>query len=169
MIARLVVSVLILFGLSLVQATWLPAIAILGAHPDLGLLTVVWLAYRNGPVEGCSSAFISGLIDDAMSASPLGFNALVKTATAWIASLLHGSVHIDRVLMPVLLGATATIAKALMTTVLAFLFGGRLESYDFAGRVLWVEAGYNAVLAPILFALLGGIFAMVDSRRRSRT
>ena len=167
MMLRLLISVGILVGLSLVQATWLPAIAILGAKPDLGLLAAVWFAYRNGPVEGCSAAFISGLVDDAMSAAPLGFNAAVKTMAAWLSSFLHSSVQLDRFLMPLLLAAGATVFKAVFSSLLSILFGGGLESYDLAGRVLWIEVGYNAVLAPFLFAVLGWIFTLVDSRRRA--
>ncbi|HUX36899.1 MAG TPA: rod shape-determining protein MreD [Rectinemataceae bacterium] len=167
MMLRLVVSVVILVGLSLIQATWLPSIAILGARPDLGLLAVVWLAYRNGPVEGSAAGFISGLVDDAMSAAPFGFNAAVKTLSAWLASFLHGSIQLDRVIMPVLLGAATTLFKAVWSTFLALLFGNQLASYDFGGRILWVETAYNAVLAPILFAILGGIFSIVDSKRRN--
>ena len=165
MIVRLIVSIAILFTLSLLSASWLSVISILGARPDLGLLAVTWLAYRNGPVEGSSAAFLSGLFDDAMSAAPLGFNAAIKTLIAWIASFLHGSVHLDRIIMPVFVGAAATLLKAAWTTFLALLFGGTLESYNFAGRKLWIEVGYNAFLAPILFALLGVIFNIVDARR----
>ncbi len=165
MIFQMLISIVVLIGLSLVSATWLSAISIFGARPDLGLLAVVWLAYRNGPIEGSSAAFVSGLFDDAMSAAPLGFNAAVKTMVAWIASFLHGSVHLDRILMPFLVGAAATFIKALWSTMLSFLFGGKLESYDFMGRALYIEAAYNAVLAPILFAVLGGIFSLIDAHR----
>ena len=163
---RLIFSVILLAALSLVSATWMPSVAILGVRPDLGLLAIVWIAYRTGPIEGSSAAFVSGLIDDAMSSAPLGFNAAVKTMMAWIASFLHGSVHIDRILMPFFIGAGSTILKALWSTFLAFLFGGRLRSYDFAGKNLWIEVGYNAVLAPVLFALLGAAFSFVENRRR---
>lgn len=166
MMLRVLLSILLLGILSLVQATWLGPVAILGVRPDLGLLAVVWLAYRNGPVEGCSSAFVSGLIDDALSAAPFGFNAAVKTLGAWLASFLHGAVQLDHVLMPLLLGAGATLFKALWASFLALLFGGRLETYDFAGRLLWIEVGYNALVAPFLFALLGLLFSLVDARRR---
>jgi len=166
MMVRLIFSIILLAGISLISATWIPAIAILGVRPDLGLLAVVWLAYRTGPVEGSSVAFVSGLIDDAMSAAPLGFNAAVKTMMAWIASFLHGSVHLDRILLPFLLGAGSTVIKALWSTFLSLLFGGRLRSYDFAGKTLWIEVGYNAVLAPLLFAILGGLFSLVENRRR---
>lgn len=165
MMLRLIFSIILLAAISLVSATWVPAIAVLGVRPDLGLLTVVWLAYRTGPVQGSSAAFASGLIDDAMSAAPLGFNAAIKTMMAWVASFLHGSIQLDRILMPFFIGAGATLLKALWSSFLALLFGGRLRAYDFAGRMLWIEVAYNALLAPLLFAILGGMFTFIENRR----
>lgn len=166
MMLRLTVSIVLLVGLSLIQAAWLSPIAILGVRPDLGLLAVAWLSYRNGPVEGSSVAFVTGLIDDAMSAAPLGFNAAVKTLCGWLVSFLHGSVHLDRFLMPLLLGTGVTVFKGLWVGLLAILFGGRIEAYDLAGRTFWIEVAYNAIAAPVLFLVLSGIFSLVDGRRR---
>ncbi len=155
MIRTILFSSLLLLGCSFIQSTWLGAIAILGVVPDLALVALIWISYKNGLVEGPVSGFLSGLAEDAISAAPFGFNAFVKTLVAALAGLLHGSFYIDRLLFPFVLGVAGTLAKAVGAGFLALLFGGGLQSYDFLGRSLWLEAAYNGVAAPIVFLLLG--------------
>jgi rod shape-determining protein MreD len=100
------------------------------------------------------SGFLAGLVEDFLSASPLGFHAFVKTAVAAAASLLHGSFYIDKLLLPLLLGIVGTLAKAIAAGALYLLFGPVIHAYSFADRVLWVEAAYNGLLAPLVFLLL---------------
>jgi rod shape-determining protein MreD len=166
MILRIALNVAVLVGITLIQTTWLSAIALFGAKPDLGLLAVVWMAYRHGPVIGSSAAFISGLIDDAVSAAPLGFNAFVKGVVAWASSFLHGALEFDRILMPLLLGAVATLLKAFAALFLHTLFGGGIETYDLLSSILWTEVAYNAVLAPVLFWFLRIAYDLVEGTRR---
>lgn len=166
MMLHVAFSTLILIALTLVQTTWLAPIAIFGARPDLGLLAMVWMAYRNGPVVGVSSGFISGLVDDVMSAAPLGFSAFIKSLLSWAASFLHGSIELDRVLMPMLLGAASTLAKAGASLFLGLMFKTSVETYDLLGRRFWVEVAYNALLAPLLFLLLGLLFRLIDGERK---
>lgn len=154
MIRTVVLSSLLLIVCSFVQSTWLGAISVLGATPDLALLVLIWVSYKNGLVEGPASGFIAGLAEDAISASPLGFNAFIKTFVASLSGLLHGTFFIDKVFFPLLLGAAGTLVKALGAAVLSLLFGARVQSYDFLDRRLWIEAAYNALVAPIVFLLL---------------
>jgi rod shape-determining protein MreD len=155
MIGKIALSALLLCACSLIQSTWLGPLAILGVKPDLGLITLIWLAYRNGPVEGTSAAFVSGLIDDTISAAPFGLNAFTKTLIAWFASFLHGAIYLDHFILPAILGASATFAKAGISILLAMVFSGTTEAYDLLGKLFWIETAYNACLAPILFAVLG--------------
>ena len=155
MIRTVLVSTLLLIGADLVQSTWFGAIAVFGVVPDLSLVILLWLAYKNGPVEGPLSGFFAGLAQDCFSASPLGFHAFVKTFVAAFAGLLHGSFSIDRIFLPVALGAAATLVKALGTGLLALLFSTKVQAYSFLSASLWIEAAYNGLIAPLVFLLLG--------------
>jgi rod shape-determining protein MreD len=153
-IRTIALSSLLLLACSYVQSTWLGAIAVLGIVPDLSLVVLIWISYKNGLVEGPVSGFLSGFAEDLLSASPLGFNAFVKTLVAACAGLLHGVFFIDRIALPFVLGFLGTIAKALATGFLSLLFSGKVLSYDFFGAALWVEAAYNGVAAPFVFLFL---------------
>jgi rod shape-determining protein MreD len=165
MIRSVALSSLLLLACSYVQSTWLGSIAVLGVTPDLALVVLIWVSYKNGTAEGAFSGFLSGLAEDFLSAAPLGFNAFVNAAVASCAGLLHGVFFIDRVVLPFALGALGTVAKALASGFLALLFAGKVRGYDFLGRALWIEAAYNGLAAPILFLLLSPLKRLLVTER----
>lgn len=155
MLKTIVISTAAVVGLSLLQSTWLHSIAILTVIPDPALLLVVYVAFHNVRTEGIATGFLSGLIQDFISAAPLGFNAFVRTIVAFGFNTISGNFYIDRILMPMLFGAAATLIKALATAVLTLFFPVVIHGYNFLDRVLWIETAYNAALAPFLFLILG--------------
>jgi rod shape-determining protein MreD len=165
MVRSIVVSTLIVVACDFAQSTWFSAISVLGVKPDLALLVLIWLSYQNGSVAGSAAGFLSGLAQDFISASPIGFNAFIKTAVASAAGLLHGSFYIDRLLLPVILGAAGTLAKALAAGLLFLVFGSKLHAYELFGRTLWLEAAYNGVIAPLVFLLLSPLKGAVKAER----
>lgn len=167
MIRTIIFSTLLIVGSNLVQSTWLGAIAVWGVIPDISLVILVWVSYKNGLVEGPITGFVSGFLEDCLSASPLGFHAFIKTFVAAISGLLHGSFFIDRIFLPFAMGAVATLLKALAAGLLALLFGAKIQTYDFLDRVLWIEAAYNGLIAPFLFLLLGALrkLLVTESKR----
>jgi rod shape-determining protein MreD len=168
MIRSVVFSTLLLIGCALAQSTWFGSIAVFGVTPDIGLVVLIWVSYRNGLVEGPTSGFLSGLAEDFLSSSPLGFHAFIKTAVAAAAALLHGSFYIDKLLLPVILGFVGTIAKALAAGALYILFASKVHAYSFLDRVLWIEAAYNGLLAPLVFLLLGPLSRFLVTERGRR-
>ncbi len=165
MIRSIIVSTLIIVACDFAQSTWFGAIAIMGVIPDLSLLVLIWVSYQNGYVAGSSSGFLAGLAQDFISAAPIGFNAFIKTAVASAAGLLHGSFYIDRLLLPIALGAVGTIAKAIAAGLLFLVFGSKLHSYDLFGAALWIETAYNGLAAPFAFLLLTPLKRLLKAER----
>ncbi len=167
MIRTILCSTILLILCSLVQSTWFGAIAILGVVPDLALVVLVWVSYQNGLVEGPTAGFLSGFAEDFISASPLGFHALIKTAVASLAGILHGSFYIDRFFLPIVLGMGATLIKAILTALLSLLFGPSVHAYNFLDRMLWIEVGYNGVISPLVFLILSplGKLLITETKR----
>jgi rod shape-determining protein MreD len=164
-IRSIVLSTALLIGCSFAQAAWLGGIAILGVVPDISIVVLIWISYVNGPVAGPFTGFFAGIVEDLTSAAPLGFHAFVKTVVAALAALLHGSFFIDRFLLPIMLGALGTIVKALTAGVLALLFGGKIHSYSFVDRMLWIEVAYNGLIAPLVFFLLSPLKRALATER----
>jgi rod shape-determining protein MreD len=138
----------------LLQSTLLGKIAIRGVRPDLALIVLIFVAMRRGSMVGQMSGFASGFLEDLMNVSPLGFHSLLRTVMGYLYGLLSGNVFIDPFLMPIVLTVVATILKGLLSGIVSAIFGLTASGFiTFAGR-LWIEVGYNGVLAPFLFALL---------------
>jgi rod shape-determining protein MreD len=166
MIRSVVLSTLLLVACALAQSAWFGGIAVFGVTPDIGLVALIWLSYMNGLVAGPVSGFLSGLAEDFLSASPLGFHAFIKTAVSAAAALLHGSFYIDKILLPIILGVAGTIVKAVAAGALFILFGSKVHAYSLIGRTLWIEAAYNGVLAPFIFLILGPFGRLLVAERR---
>ena len=138
----------------LLQSTILGRVAIRGVRPDLALIVLIFASMRRGPMVGQVSGFATGFLEDLMNVSPLGFHSLLRTAIGYMYGLLSGNVFIDPFLMPIILTVIATILKGIIAGIVSAVFGLAASGFiTFTGR-LWIEVGYNGVIAPFLFALL---------------
>ena len=136
------------------QSTILGRLAIGGVRPDLALIILVFVSLRRGSMVGQVSGFASGILEDFMSVSPLGFHPLMRAVIGYLYGIFSGNVFVDPFLMPMVLTVIATLVKGLLSGLISAVFGLVSSGFlYFAGR-LWIEVGYNAVLSPFLFALL---------------
>ncbi|OHD73987.1 MAG: rod shape-determining protein MreD [Spirochaetes bacterium RBG_13_68_11] len=150
----IVVAFAILAVCVVLQSTILGRIAILGVRPDLALIVLVFVALRRGSMTAQVAGFASGIVEDLVSASPVGFHMLLRTLIGFLYGLFSGNVFVDPLLMPIVLTIVATILKGLISGIVSLVFGLKASGFlYFTGR-LWIEAGYNALTAPFLFALL---------------
>jgi rod shape-determining protein MreD len=150
----ILISSLLLVVAVLLQSTILRWVALKGVRPDLALIVMVFVAVRRGSMIAQVAGFLSGLAEDLLSLAPLGFHALVRTTLGYLYGLTEGSIFMDPLLIPVLLTLIATILKGLLGSLLVVVFGLSAPGFrEFAGP-LWIQAGYNLVLAPFLFAAL---------------
>ncbi len=150
---------------ALIQSTILSRLAILHTVPDLALGVLVYVSYVNGAMTGQTLGFSSGLIIDFISASPLGFNALVRTVVGALTGLLKGTFFLDVAVLPMALCGAATLAKALLVWVTAILFAGAVPHYRLDSPLLWTELAYNVITAPALFALLNLFRSVLKPRK----
>jgi rod shape-determining protein MreD len=147
-------TLLLLVAAVVLQSTILGRIAIGGVRPDLALIILVFVSLRRGSMVGQVSGFLSGILEDFMSVSPLGFHPLMRAVIGYLYGIFAGNVFVDPFLMPMVLTVVATLLKGLLSGLISSVFGiGSSGFLYFAGRI-WIEIGYNAVLSPFLFALL---------------
>lgn len=150
------------------QSTLLHWVAIRGVIPDLGLIILVFVAIRRGSMTAQLSGFATGVVEDFLSLSPLGFHAFIRTLVGFLYGLTVGSIFVDPILMPVILTIIATLFKALISSVLVSFLSIPAEGFSVFTGPLWIEMGYNAVLAPFLFALLG-LFKVLKPQKKEWT
>jgi rod shape-determining protein MreD len=150
----ILISSALLAAAVLLQSTLLRWVALKGVRPDLALIVMVFVAVRRGSMSAQLSGFLSGLAEDLLSLSPLGFHAMVRTTLGFLFGLTEGGLFMDPILVPVLLTLAATILKGLLGALLVVIFGIPAAGFRVFAGPLWIEAGYNLVLAPFLFAAL---------------
>ncbi|TFG84345.1 MAG: rod shape-determining protein MreD [Spirochaetales bacterium] len=165
MIRRFLVSLGLVTLALVVQSTWLDVVAIRSVVPDLALLMLIYISFNSMDAHGQAVGFLAGFLQDGMSAGPLGLHSFMKTAIAWSFNALSGKFYIDRLIMPVLFGFSATILKAVYLGLLSWLFAGKIHAYNIAEPSLWIEVAYNAILAPVVFLLLSPLKRLITGRR----
>jgi rod shape-determining protein MreD len=140
---------------ALLQSVLLYRLSIYGAVPDISLGILVFSAYVNGTMSGQITGFFSGIFYDFLSIAPIGLYTFVRTIIGALAGLLKGMFFLDKVILPMLLCASATILKALLLLGLHFLFSGTVPAYPpLTTPVFWVELLLNTITAPFLFGFL---------------
>jgi rod shape-determining protein MreD len=145
----------ILCGAAVVlQSTLLHWVALRGVKPDLALIVLVYTSVRRGSMTGQVTGFASGLLEDFLSLSPVGFHALTRTLIGFLYGRMEGNIFLDPILMPLLLTVIATILKGLVASFTVVLFAVAAPGFKMFAGPLWIEVGYNAFLAPFVFALL---------------
>jgi rod shape-determining protein MreD len=152
--------------LLLIQTTWLRNGLFWGVIPDFSLLVIIWLSYRNKAHQGAWAGFVTGLVCDILSSSPLGYFSFILVLPAYVVSLLRQIVVMDAFFIPVLFGFFGTIIKALASLVLLGIFGpDRVNAYSLFDMKLWIEAALNGALAPLVFYALGKTKSLFISKK----
>ncbi len=161
-----IVTLVFMVAAVLLQSTILGKIAIDTVRPDLALIILVFVSLRKGSMVGQTTGFLSGILEDFMSVSPFGFHPLMRVVIGYLYGLFSGTVFVDPFLMPMILTVIATLIKGVISGLVSTVFGLSSSGFlYFTGR-LWIEVGYNAVLAPFLFALLNLLKVFKQSEKK---
>lgn len=131
-------------------------INIAGVKPDLMFIIVIYLAYSFGSFYGEVTGFLSGLLHDAISTSPLGLIAFSKMAMGFLIGMFGRNIIKSNILTISLLTFLASLAKGIITLIMAYIF--HHASVASILSIIIPEAFYNALIAPPLFFLLDKIY-----------
>jgi len=167
MIKHIIWTVIFATIAALLQSVLLYRLKIYGAVPDLSLGVLVFSAYVNGTMNGQLSGFFSGLFYDFLSASPMGLFTFIRTAIGALFGGVRRTFYLDKAVLPMILCATATVAKALMLFLLHLFFSDSITPYSFTGPVFWVELALNTLTAPFLFAFLKKFSSLLVSQEEA--
>lgn len=155
-------GIIILISLVIQGHSSFDVLRIAGVKPDLLFIAIVYFGYSFGSFYGEVTGFISGLLHDAVSNSPLGLLAFPKMAVGYLIGLFNRSIIRSNVLTVFLIIFLASIAKGIITLLLCLIFSE--ASLSSIVTIILPESFYNAVLAPILFILFDKIFKEAISR-----
>lgn len=135
--------------------------------PDTTLIILVYVSIRFGSLSGQLSGFTTGLMEDFLSLSPLGFNSIVRMVLGQFAGLFHERLNMDPVLFPVLSVALATIVKGAFSYLILNIFNIQYSGSIFISSSFGFELLMNSLLAPFLFLLLRFLFERILKERKT--
>lgn len=149
-------AVIILVSLLIQGHTSFDVLRIAGVKPDLIFIAVVYLSYSFGSFYGEVTAFVGGLLHDAVSNSPLGLLTFPKVAVAFVVGMFGRSLFKSNILTTSLLLFAASLVKGFITLFMCYVFHEASASSILS--IILPEAFYNALLAPPLFFVFDKIF-----------
>lgn len=161
-----VVHTAIMAGFILLETVVYPLGLIRGAAPDLALVILCFSANHHGSSRGELAGFTSGIVEDALSLSPLGFHAIIRATIGFLYGLTRSNLFIDPVLLPVVIVAVATLMKALLAYLFAAIFAQEIAATVFSAP-FGLELLMNALVAPFVYGLLQ-MFGMISGKATSR-
>lgn len=153
MIAAMTLSIAFGTGTVFLQSNVLSGLSLSGVRPDLVLILIVYFANTNGSLPGQITGFVSGFVRDLITLSPLGFHSLVYATLGLVYGGTKDKIFMDPILVPMLMVLAGTLAKGLLGSLLAVVFGLQNVVPSIWSTSFLIESGMNALLTPVLFAV----------------
>jgi rod shape-determining protein MreD len=144
----------LLAAVALLQVVVAPHLSILGAKPDLMLLTVAAWGLVSGARQGFIWGFVGGLWVSLQSGAPFGVSALVLMAAGSLAGL--GQLHVIRshIVLPISVCIAATLLHGLLWMLVKFLAGLSVDWLDHILMVTLPSMMMNVLLVVPLYAVM---------------
>ena len=143
----------LVFVAAIAQVSVFSGIHLLGATPDLLLLTLVAIALLRGPIYGGAAGFAAGLIVDTANLETLGVTSLLLTLTGYWTGRYGETIGGDRSHAPFLSIAAATFLYAIGALVLHFLLGEPAPARAVLLDTLFPSIFLNLLLTWPVYAL----------------
>jgi rod shape-determining protein MreD len=153
-IRRVVSIAAIVITALLLQSTVFPDLRLLGVRPELLYLVTIAIALLEGPNEGATVGFVSGLSQDFLMNQPKGLTALTLTLLGYAVGMFRQFIVSPSPLVPTIVVGVGTAAGIAFYEVVSVLLGNFHEEAAYGVKVALLTATYNAVLTPILYPLL---------------
>jgi rod shape-determining protein MreD len=151
---RALLAAPLLLAAVLLQVTWAPRLAVVGAGPNLALLAVVALTWLHGPRAVLPWAGAAGFLLDLSWPGPLGLHAIALLAACYAAGLVAERLSEGRVLLPAAAAALSSLVYGLIVIGGAETLGQPLPAGTVARLLLLGGALYDAVLIPLVLLLV---------------
>ena len=155
MLKSLILSNLILFAATIIEASVLSNISFLMVVPDIVLICSIYFAFLNGRLYGEISGFISGLFLDIITGVPFGLNCIIRTIMGYISGLFSQTIIVSGIIIPMASVGIGTVTKKLLLFLVSLFFPRlSLNVYSIISYQFLFEFCANIILAPFIFKFL---------------
>jgi rod shape-determining protein MreD len=152
---------------AVVQVTTISGTRLLGAEPELLLVTIVCLALVAGSIPGAVAGFAGGLLVDVMTLGTLGTSSILLTLAGYWAGRYGETTGRGRPYAPALAAFAVSLAATIGGVTLHFLLGQPVSARDALITAL-PSALLAAVLALGVIRICRGVLAQPHGFERSR-
>ncbi|MCF7837040.1 MAG: rod shape-determining protein MreD [Candidatus Marinimicrobia bacterium] len=150
---RTLVTLFMLWLAAGLQTIWPPWAVLAGARPPWLLGLSVYYALSARPPRALVGALLTGLVQDALSATPMGYSAACHLLLAAFILRVRAEVFVRHWATQALFGALGALTTA---TALLFLLAPAGAAHWPPGLVLWRLAGWTVaglLVTPLACAL----------------
>jgi rod shape-determining protein MreD len=158
---------LVVFVVSIFQVSAVSSLTLLGAAPDLLLVTLVAIALLRGSIAGAIAGFVAGLLVDLATLGTLGVSSLLLVAAGYWAGRYGETTGRGRPHAPLVAVAAITLLVGFSAFGLHFMLGdsvsAQLTLVPLLPVLLW-----NALLAYPLHRLLRRLVGTEERVERAR-
>jgi rod shape-determining protein MreD len=149
------------------QVAVLPHLRVAGVVGELGLVAALAVGFHRGPEAGALVGFVAGFGYDLFLDTPVGLSALAYALVGYGVGVVESALLRAPRALPVLVGLVGGLAGGLVFVGVGVLVG--IEGVKGTQGVVTVAlaAGYDAVLAPFAFFVVGRFGGRADTARAS--
>ncbi|MEM6530136.1 MAG: rod shape-determining protein MreD, partial [Chloroflexota bacterium] len=162
----LLTSLPILILAAAAQASIVPQIRILGGGPDLVFLAVLSWSVHAKFDEALTWAFVGGIIQDLLSAAPMGTSAMGLIVVIFIVHLLNQGLYRVGFLLLTMLVVTGTVIKEFVFALVMTLVGMGGDLVNTFSYVILPTTLYNLVLIAPAYIILRQIQKRLAREKR---
>lgn len=148
----------------IVHLVVLSRLRVAGVMPDLMLLVGIAAGLTGGPSRGAAVGFLSGILLDFFLQTPLGLSALVFTLVGFAVGTLGTGILRASWWIPVVIALVASAAGELLFALIGAMLGETQMVSARLATVLAVVGVTNAILAPIVVAVVGWAVARAPDK-----
>lgn len=149
----------------LIQATVMPELRIGGGAPDLVLTLVLGYSLLTGFERGVVWAVVGGLLQDLLSAVPLGTTSLALVIMVAGAGFFLGRTAPRSFLVPPLVAAVGTVVVHGVTLAILAMTGRALPILSTLLSTTVPAVAYNMLLMLAVYRVLGTFYQSARPRR----
>jgi len=147
------VLIFVVFITIILKTTVLSNFAFKGIKPDIILIMIIIISNFAGSFTGEIVGFSSGILEDLLSMSPLGFNAFINTFVGYVSGITVGKIFLHPLIITLFQVLIGTLIKSLLSFLLLFIFvNGKADSVYHLSFIL--ELLFNIFITPFIFFLL---------------
>ena len=133
---------------ALIQATWMPHLALYGVFPNLPLLVVTSCGLVKGVWSGALWGFIVGVAIDFLSGAPFGAATIALVVIGFLAGKAKLGAIRAQLALPMITVLVATLIYEVIFLSIVTISGEHAVWWESLVRIILPAAALNALLTP---------------------